>query len=161
MYIEILRGVCGERFLFGFHNIGKSGEADGDYFVKRLLTSGTLIFLLALPQTIVAKSLERSCKGNPKLVAECFSVRGRMQWTNGTPNLRIWRVGTKRYLGVLGTKGIAGDAEHPTLPANVRLDWNQEAYADFEVCPFTKDTPGEMQMVCVESAKNVAIRKNR
>jgi hypothetical protein len=40
-----------------------------------------------------------------------------------------------------------------------KLDWDAEAYGDFEVCPFTKERPGEMRMVCVEKAENVTIKK--
>jgi hypothetical protein len=40
------------------------------------------------------------------------------------------------------------------------MSWDVEAWGDFEVCPFARERPGEMQMVCVESAKNVLF-KNR
>ena len=30
--------------------------------------------------------------------------------------------------------------------------WATEIYGDFNVCPFTKQKPGHMQMVCIESA---------
>lgn len=33
-------------------------------------------------------------------------------------------------------------------------------FADFTVCPFNKDAPGEMSSVFVESAKNIRIEKH-
>jgi len=72
--------------------------------------------------------------------------------------MRIWRIGTHRVLGVL-------PSEDEIIPKNLRkaLDnagqW-PEVYGDFEVCPFTREKPDEMQMVCVESASHLVIRKN-
>jgi hypothetical protein len=39
------------------------------------------------------------------------------------------------------------------------MDFGVEATGDFEVCPFTEERAGEMQMVCVESAENVTYKK--
>lgn len=36
-----------------------------------------------------------------------------------------------------------------------------EAFGDFRVCPFTKKKPGEMQFVCIESAKNLRYRRKQ
>lgn len=41
------------------------------------------------------------CRRNPALVASCFTLHGRLFVGNGAPSMRIWRVGTKRILGVL------------------------------------------------------------
>jgi len=32
---------------------------------------------------------------------------------------------------------------------------DHEIYADFEVCPLSQEKPGAMQVVCIESAKNL------
>jgi hypothetical protein len=32
---------------------------------------------------------------------------------------------------------------------------DHEIYADFEGCPLSQEKPGAMQVVCIESAKNV------
>jgi hypothetical protein len=54
------------------------------------------------------------CKGNPKIIAACYTVHGRATFGPGTPALRIWPVGTKRMLGV--TAGpIADDADDPIV----------------------------------------------
>ena len=76
-------------------------------------------------------------------------------YTNGTPSLRIWRVGTDRILGVL-------PPEHEIIPKNLRSalkGFYRWVYADLQVCPFTKEKPGEMQMVCVESAEHLVVKQ--
>jgi len=92
-----------------------------------------------------------ACKTDPDIIGPCFTVHGRLSAWNGTPTMRIWRIGTKRILGV----------ENELLPEEVanRMDWGVDAYGDFMVCPFTEERPGEMQMVCIESAKNVIYKK--
>ena len=94
------------------------------------------------------------CKSDPDIVDACFTVRGRASVWNGSPSLRIWRVGTKRILG---------DHEDWALPEDLaaHMDWGVEAWGDFEVCPFAHEKPGEMQMVCIESAKNVVYRDGK
>jgi hypothetical protein len=52
---------------------------------------------------------------------------------------------------------VDGDPDVASLPdviynTNIR---DQVVFADFVVCPLTKEKPGEMQMVCVESATNL------
>ena len=72
---------------------------------------------------------------------------------NGNPSLRIWRVGTKRILGV---------REGMPIPRNLEEQfdsfWN-EVFGDFLVCPLTEPKPGHMQMMCVESANNLAVKR--
>lgn len=76
-----------------------------------------------------------------------------MSLWNGSPSLRIWRIGTKRILGVL-------PSEDPIVPAAIRkrLAFGVEFYGNFEVCPFTARKPGWMQMVCVQRASNVVVQ---
>jgi len=112
--------------------------------------------LLAVP---LQSQQGRLCKGNPDLVGECFKVHGRARVVNGYPQMRIWHVGTHRALGVL-------PSEDEIIPGNLSKalfkDAGQygEVYGDFEVCPFTKQKPEEMQMVCVESASHLAVKKS-
>jgi hypothetical protein len=89
----------------------------------------------------------QACKPDPDIIGECFKVHGRVMFTNGTPGIRIWRIGTHRIVGV----------QTELLPEKLaaEMGWNAEAYGDFIVCPFTPQRPGEMQMVCVESAEKV------
>jgi len=98
----------------------------------------------------------RPCKEDPGIVDSCFKIHGRVFSSNGTPSLRIWRVGTDRILGVF-------DPEDEIIPDNLskRLTGeNVEVYGDYAVCPFTKAKPDEMQMVCVESASHLVTKSH-
>jgi hypothetical protein len=79
----------------------------------------------------------QACKTDPDIIGACFKFHGRLSMWNGTPTMRIWRVGTKR---ILGTR------DEP-LPENLakEMDWDTEAWGDFEVCPYTKERPGEIR----------------
>jgi hypothetical protein len=39
--------------------------------------------------------------------------------------------------------------------------WSTDVYGDLEVCPFTQDKPGHMQMVCIESAAQLSARPRK
>jgi hypothetical protein len=103
----------------------------------------------------------KPCVGNPRLVGECFKVHGRYQAYNGNPTFRIWRIGTNRILGI--TDAEYNDDDMPWLPKSLRTRWGfgVAVYGDFLVCPFEKERPGNMQMVCVESAEHLVIVDNR
>jgi hypothetical protein len=121
----------------------------------------TIFAFGAAPALVTAPSggqRGRACKGNPDLVDQCFKIHGRIRIVNGGPQMRIWRIGTDRVLGVL-------PSEDEIIPKNLSKALDEagqwpEVYGDFEVCPFTKEKPEEMQMVCVESASHLVIRKN-
>jgi hypothetical protein len=99
----------------------------------------------------VAEQLQ-ACKTDPDIVDACFTVHGRLSAWNGSPTMRIWRAGTKRILG---------DHDDWPLPEKLaeHMGWDVEAWGDFEVCPFTKERPGAMQMVCIESVSHVVYKK--
>ena len=88
-----------------------------------------------------------ACKGNPALAGACFTFRGRLRTYNGNPTFRIWRIGTKRILGVTGAR----PGEEPILPEGVACGFDCDVFARFEVCPFRNPEPGVMQRVCVEA----------
>jgi hypothetical protein len=72
--------------------------------------------------------------------------------------MRMWHIGTDRVLGVL-------PSENEIIPINLSKALETagqypEVYGDFEVCPFTKEKPETMQMVCVESANHLVVMKN-
>lgn len=94
---------------------------------------------------------EEPCKTDPDIIAACFSLRGRLSAWNGSPTLRIWRVGTKRILGVQDDEPLPADLQR-------HMNWDVEAWGEFTVCPFTKERPGEMQIVCIESSKQVVFK---
>ena len=92
-----------------------------------------------------------ACKTDPDIIGACFEFHGRLFIANGGPSLRIWRIGTKRILGV--PNEIMPEA------LDVHMGFDVEAYGDFTVCPFTAERPGAMQMVCIESAEKVSYKK--
>jgi len=89
------------------------------------------------------------CKGNPAVIGACFTVRGRLSAWNGNPTFRIWPIGTKRMLGVREEFDLPSELD-PHLG-----HFDDVVYANFEVCPLTAARAGAMQIVCVESARNI------
>lgn len=96
----------------------------------------------------------KPCKEHPDLVGACFTIHGRLQFWNGNPSFRIRRIGTNRILGVSDQRSYREGYEN-LPPALEALAQEGPVVADFEVCPFTKEEPGVMQLVCVQGAKEV------
>ena len=127
------------------------------------------IFYIAVFVPLLAAPLQsqqgRLCKGNPDLVGQCFKMHGRVYIANGGPQMRILRIGTDRVLGVVPSEDeIIPDKLSKALFKDDG-EWGSDVYGrsvygDFEVCPFTKRKPEEMQMVCVESASHLVVKKN-
>jgi hypothetical protein len=90
-----------------------------------------------------------SCKGNPAVVGACFKVHGRLSSWNGNPTFRIWPTGTKRMLGVREEFDLPSELD-PYLG-----HFDDVVFAQFEVCPLTREKAGSMQVVCVESATGI------
>lgn len=102
----------------------------------------------------------KECHSDPKLVAACFKIRGRLSFYNGIPTVRIWKVGTKRMLGItehLNSNGYA------TTPENLldKMNFETDMFADFMVCPYTKEDPEVMQLICVDSANNITLKSRQ
>src|SRR5271155_5068323 len=95
------------------------------------------------------------CRGNAKLVGDCFTVHGRMREVNGGPGIRIWRIGTDRMLGVW--EPGEDDPDVAWIPDQIyeKLGYDHEVFANFVVCPLTRQTEDAMQIVCVESAARI------
>jgi hypothetical protein len=127
------------------------------------ISSGIAVLLICtaiLAQQPKTDKAAGRCQKNADLVGQCFGFHGRAFLSNGTPSLRIWPVGTNRILGVT-QHPKADDAEDPIAPANLLNalgGFDHFVFGDFEVCPLTPKRPGWMQMVCVERAKNLAIK---
>ena len=107
------------------------------------------------------KLKKKLCKEHPMLSGPCFTVRGRMSIYVGNPGIRIWPVGTKRLLGISEYKYYLEDYDNIPDDLVKQLNVKNAMYADFTVCPFTKDKPGVMRLVCVESARNITMRENK
>jgi hypothetical protein len=116
-----------------------------------------LIDMMGLVQQ--AAPVVKPCREHPLLAGKCFRVRGRMNYWNGSPAVRIWPVGTKRMLGVSDGRFVRQGYENLPPDINAQLSWESDLFADFTVCPFTHAKPGEMQLVCVDSAVNRKVRQ--
>ena len=121
------------------------------------------------------------CK-TPENAEMCYWAHGRLAIANGNPTYRIWKIGSRRMLGVFNGPShfpprVQEDGELPEFPAE--LDRAYEAdnrrykretgimwavpppvFADFEVCQLEPERKREMQAVCIESAKNIYIDKD-
>lgn len=126
-----------------------------------LIVTLVMCGLDASAQVSPAPMAGRPCREHPKLVGKCFTIRGRMNYWNGTPSVRIWPVGTKRMLGV--SEGRFKIDGYVNLPAAIeaKLSWESDLFGDFVVCPFTPDEPGVMRLVCVDSATNLTVQARK
>ena len=103
----------------------------------------------------------KDCREHPKLAGSCFDVNGRLSVYNGAPSLRIWRIGTKRMLGISeqrfaleGFRKVPDEVEQAIKP-------DVELFGIYTVCPFTRLKQGEMQLVCVDRVRNLVIKPRR
>ncbi len=129
--------------------------------VFRIFIFASLLLVAVLPTLIKSQAVtDKSCREHPQLVGSCFTVYGRLSVYNGAPALRIWKVGTKRVLGISDQRFLK--TGYRNIPVNIRELVNQDTdvYGNFQVCPFTKSLPNKMQLVCVESGKNLVKRKS-
>ena len=121
----------------------------------RMAFFGVFLLLLFGSLSIGAEAMKREpCNANPDLVGPCMPMRGRISFANGAYWAKIWKVGTKRILGI-----------HRDIPLPQDLQdalggrWDIVVFGDFVVCPFTQDVPGYMQSVCVESAAHLRVKQ--
>ncbi|MGH7712611.1 MAG: hypothetical protein ACREOG_15070 [Gemmatimonadaceae bacterium] len=84
-----------------------------------------------------------------------------MSYWNGAPTVRIWKVGSRRMLGV--SEGRFKIEGYDNLPRGLaaHLTWDTDLFGDFVVCPFTREQPGVMQLVCVDAATKLEARPRR
>lgn len=115
------------------------------FFAAALLATSTA---RAQPQSIPVK-----CQELPALAGKCFTVHGRLYVSNGTPSVRLLKIGTKRILG-------ASD-EGDDLPACLRkfLAVGTFIYGDFFVCPLKPDRLGWMRPVCIELVSKLVLER--
>jgi hypothetical protein len=91
-------------------------------------------------------------------VGPCQTVHAMLFATNGTPGARLWKVGTKRVLGVWEWVGEGSPCPLPPDLNKFICTEDKLVYADFVVRPVTQSVPGYMQMVCVASASSIVLR---
>jgi hypothetical protein len=119
------------------------------------------------------------CK-TPENASLCYWTHGRLSVYEGWVTFRIWKIGTRRMLGVFSGPSrypatTDEDAENPEFPPELdkALEANQRrhkrstgtmwtvtppVFADFEVCPLRPEEKGVRQPICIESAKNIFVQ---
>lgn len=127
-----------------------------------LVLASILIFTVSAENSNAAPKLRFECK-TPFNAKSCYWTRGRLRYGNGTPALRLWKVGTKRILGIYSGPSVdrkSLDNEWPELPKNVQnvfVPFKNQIFGDFEVCPLEPKRPDAMQASCVHSARNLIV----
>ena len=135
-------------------------------------------------QQQTAAGLRKSPCKVPENAAMCYWTRGRLSFYSiGLPEYRMWKVGTKRLLGIYSGPVAYppnGDSNitYPEFPPNLERVYDLETkrnakqgkndpwliwavFADYEVCPLEPEHPGWMQSVCIESAKNIFVEDSK
>lgn len=131
---------------------------------RQTFKCAAIFLLLTSCSAVLAQDAPKSpgmpCRAQPSLVGKCFSVRGRLSLYNGAPTIRLWRVGTKRILGVSASYSNPG---YSNIPEEIEklLNWENEVWGNFLVCPFTRQKAKQMQMICIQSGKNIGVRKRQ
>jgi len=114
----------------------------------------TLVLVFPLAVASGAADTEvPACRKDPRVVAACYTVHGRLSNWNGNPTRRIWIIGTKRMLGLRDGTELPGVLQKPLS------DFDHEVYGDFEFCPFTAERSGVMQVGCVAAVSNYQIKE--
>jgi len=156
--------------------------------VALLLISASLTQTLAQKSTTREQSSKQSARKIPckteENAAMCYWTRGRLAFYNGNPSMRLWKIGTKRILGIYSGPNSERvnslDNENPEFPANLdhaydeNYKWQVKAkargeipiagvpdpvFADFEVCALEPQHHGWMQSACIESAENIFVQR--
>src|SRR5260370_8839015 len=131
-----------------------------------------VLLWLAIPANTARGAEKRrvACK-TPANAATCYWTHGRLSLYNGTSSFRIWKVGTTRMLGIYSGPSVyrpdadvkdLDDNEGPEWPSNIDRAFRpteNHMFADFEVCPLGPEKLRAMQAVCIESAKNIVLKK--
>jgi hypothetical protein len=122
--------------------------------IEMIFINHLFIFILlstAFASTCFAEENSKwTCTKDFKIVGNCFTVHGRLSVYNGNPSVRLWPVGTQRLLGVLPD-------EFSPKQIDGYLGFGSNVYGDFTVCPITKEISGLMQLVCIDSGKNLVV----
>jgi hypothetical protein len=142
-------------------SLGSDSSPMHRYHLSLLLILVALVVPPALNgQQLMHVSPDSVCTHPGLFVGPCTTVHGRLFLTNGTPNIRMWRVGTNRILGLWECSQT--ECGYP-CPLPQELDSlllaDYTIYADFVVRPVTESKPGEMQMVCIASGTHIVTRR--
>ena len=100
-------------------------------------------------------SEQAGCRHHKSFAGMCFMLRGRVGLYQGWPDMRIWPIGSKRLLGVLPSE----NEDVPETLANLFRTMADGAhiYGKFEASPLSTEQPGQMQYVCIRSARDIRV----
>ena len=64
---------------------------------------------------------------------------------------------------MLGVSASYSKPGYSNIPEEIEklLNWESEVWGHFVVCPFTRPRAKEMQMICIESGKNIVVRERQ
>ena len=122
-----------------------------------MLTLSTRVLLSLLLALNTGQAIAGgSCANRPEVVGACFEIRGRMQIYNGSMNLRIWPVGTKRLLFV-----EQNAEERFNVPTDLEpsIQMGTLIYGNYLVCPLAPERASHMRKVCVAKAKDLRFQR--
>ena len=129
-----------------------SNHSINDRSKIKLLIAALILSTVLEPVAVGAKE---NCKGNPRVVGSCFTVRGRLALYQGYPDIRMWWVGTNRIFGIAGGEGeeIIPDEISEHIKDGIYI------FGDYEVCLISEHVQGHMQWICIESGTRIRIEK--
>jgi|ERR1041385_1348652 hypothetical protein len=129
----------------------------------RLIVNALLLLIVTASGNARFLPQAQSCRARPDVVGRCFNVHGRLSVYNGTPSIRLWPIGTRRLLGIIDPNDVSNAPGSTVLPVEIKnkLDADKDVLGDFLVCPLTRQQPGRMQTVCIESGKNLSVRQHK
>ncbi len=124
-------------------------------------TIAALIGCAAVLVPLATLAQDASCQLSARRVGACFTVHGRLYFAVTSPEIRIWRGGTHRVLGILAPDG---STERVLSEAMLERLWGGrdrpgQIWGDYEVCPLTPDQPGKMQMACLADATKLFVER--
>lgn len=125
--------------------------------ISRIAIGIALFSGLVWPQGGTPQVL-KDCHDHPKLVGSCFEVKGKLSVYNGAPSLRIWKLGSKRILGISEQRYALPDVRKVPEEVEQAIKPEVDLFGDYTVCPLTKSKPGVMQFVCVDKVRNLTVR---
>jgi hypothetical protein len=131
---------------------------------SKMKAINTLVFPLLITIISIVNGEEQKkhpCQEHPEVRSKCFWLHGRLSYWNGTPAARIWKIGTKRMLGVSDGHALPEYEQMPEYIRKLMVSFDTEIYGDFEFCPFTKEKPGVMQLGCIQSGKNMHAKQRK
>ena len=129
----------------------------------RLLVVLIALFVCVLTTAGQVPKRTIPCK-TPQNANSCYWTHGRIGFYNGTPAIRLWKIGTNRLLGIYSGPSVDRyglDNEDPQMPSNLKRTFKpseNQVFGDFEICPLEPEREGAMQSACIEFAKNLAVK---